>query len=404
MEGSAPEPVEYDTVVVRFGPEIGVKSKPVRLRYERLVARYVKKALRIHGVPFEAVKYVLGRLYVTTPEAREAAEVISHVFGVSSASPAVSTTSELEDIISVGLELARRSLSHGTKFAVRCRRVGEHPYTSLDVCRLLGERILTELGHLGLRVDLEEPDKVIYVEVRERDTYLFTEIYDGVGGYPPGVQGRVVGLLSGGIDSPVACWLAMRRGCLLVPVHFDIRPFTDDRLLKKALELARILADWALGTMRYMYIVPFGHALAEIKERCPEELTCVLCKRFMLRVAERLAERERADGIITGDAVGEQASQTLKNLRAIDGALRSVPVHRPLFCFDKDETVKLAMRIGTYEVSARPDAGCSAAPSRPTTAARLEDVLEAEAALDVEALVRKALSNTKKASIEGWSR
>jgi len=389
----------YDSVIVRFGSEIGVKSKPVRLRYERLIARHVREALRARGIPFKAIEHAMGRLYVKTPEAEEAARAITRVFGVSSASPAVSTSSDLEDIMSVGVGLAKASLRPGATFAVRCRRVGEHPYTSMDVCRLLGARILSELAHLGLKVDLEAPEHVIYVEVREGDAYVFTDTYEGVGGYPLGVQGKVVALLSSGIDSPVACWLAMRRGCSVVLVHFDLRPFTDDRTLEKALALARVLAGWSLGRLKHMYVVPHGPALAEVKAKCPEKLTCVLCKRLMLRVAGRLAEAEGADAVVTGDAIGEQASQTLKNLRAIDSALQGLPVLRPLLCFDKAETVKLAMRIGTYEISAQPDAGCSAAPKRPITAAKLEDVLEAEEALDIEALVEEALSKAEQVRI-----
>jgi len=389
----------YDTVIVRFGPEVGVKSKPVRLRYEKLIARHVREALRQHGLPSSGMRYALGRLYVRTPAADEAAEVIARVFGVSSTSPAISTSSELEAIASLGVELAKAVLRPGMSFAVRCRRVGEHPYTSMDICRVLGERVLAELGHLGLRVDLEAPDAVIFVEVRGHEAYLYSRVVEGVGGYPLGVQGKVIGLLSSGIDSPVACWLAMRRGCLLVPVHFDLRPYTDDRTVQKATELAAILARWSLGRIRYLYLVPHGPALDQIRAGCPEELTCVLCKRLMLRVAGRLAEAEGADAIVTGDAIGEQASQTLKNMRAIDSALTRLPVLRPLLCYDKDETVRLAMRIGTYEVSARPDGGCRAAPRRPTTAARPEAVEEAEAALDVEALVEAALAGARRVPV-----
>ena len=391
----------YDSVIVRFGSEIGVKSKPVRLRYEKLVAKHVRKALRAHGIPFDRLEHSLGRLYVRTSEAEEASKAISCVFGVSSTSPALSTSSSLEDIMDRGLEVARSVLEPGSTFAVRCRRVGQHPYTSLDVCRLLGERILAELGHMDLKVDLEAPDKTVYVEVRDEEAYIYTAIREGVGGYPLGVQGKVIGLLSGGIDSPVACWLAMRRGCLVVPVHFDIRPFTDDRLIEKALELARVLAGWSLGAVRHLYVMPFGHVLEQIRASCPERLTCVLCKRFMYRIAEQLASREKADGLVTGDAIGEQASQTLKNMKVIDAALASLPVHRPLLCFDKADTVRLARRIGTYDISSLPDAGCSAVPKKPTTAARLEDVLKAEEALDVEGLVHDAVSRAEKRKIEG---
>ena len=387
--------VTYDAVIVRFGGEIGVKSSPVRLNYERLVVKHVRRALRARGVAISSFKYSFGRLYVKSPEAERAARAIARVFGVSSASPALSTTSNLEDIAQRGLELARAILMPGESFAIRCRRVGEHPYTSMDVCKLLGERILVELGGRGLKVDLDEPDKEIFVEVRGREAFLFAKTYPGPGGFPLGSQGRLIALLSSGMDSPVACWMAMRRGCTVVPVHFDLRPFSDARAVEKALELAHVLADWSLGLVKRMYIVPHGLVLSEIKERCPEPLTCVLCKRFMLRIAGRLAKKTRAQGILTGDSIGEQASQTLHNLKIIDGAADGFLIVRPLICFDKTEIFELARKIGTYDISVRPDAGCKAAPRKPTTAADIRAVLEAEEALDVEGLVERALSGIK---------
>ena len=386
----------YDAVVVRFGPEIGVKSRPVRLRYERLITKHVRKALRRREIPYGSIEYEFGRLFVFTSRPVEAAEAISRVFGVSSTSPAMSTAPELSAIVSAGLELAKAILRRGASFAIRCRRAAEQPYTSLDVCRALGETILSELGHLDLKVNLEKPDKTIFVEVRKDRAYVFSDTCEGVGGYPIGVQGKVLCLLSGGIDSPVACWLAMKRGCLPLLVHFDIRPFTDDRLVEKAVELARVLADWSLGAIKHLYVVPYGHVLTEVKEKCPEELTCVICKRLMLRIAERMAKARGAHGIVLGDALGEQASQTLRNIRAIDSALAELPALRPLLCFDKDETVRLARRIGTYDISSRPDGGCSAAPDRPTTAASLEAVEEAEKEIDVRALIERTLPMARK--------
>jgi len=392
--------IPYDTVIVRFGGEIGIKSSPVRYNYERLVVKHVRRALKARGIVISSFNYSFGRLYVRSPEADRAAKAIAKVFGVSSTSPAISTSSDLEDIAKKGLELARMILSPKESFAVRCRRVGEHPYTSMDVCRLLGERILTELSDKGLRVNLEEPDKEILVEIRGDEAFLFAETYPGPGGFPLGSQGRLIGLLSSGMDSPVACWLAMRRGCVVIPLHFDLRPFSGDVVVEKALELARVLADWSLGLMKRIYVVPYGDLLAEIKDNCPEPLTCVLCKRFMLRIAGRLAKKARADGVLTGDSIGEQASQTLHNLKIIDEAAEDLLIVRPLICFDKTEIFELARRIGTYEISAKPDTGCRAAPRKPTTVADLRAVLEAEKALNVKDMVEKAVSGIKEISLK----
>jgi len=392
--------IPYDTVIVRFGGEIGIKSSPVRYSYERLVVKHVRRALKARGISTSSFDYSFGRLYVRSPEANRAAKVIARVFGVSSTSPAVSTSADLENIAKKGLELARAILSSRESFAIRCRRVGEHPYTSMDVCRLLGERILTELRDRDLEVDLEEPDKEIHVEIRGREAFLFVETYPGPGGFPLGSQGRLIGLLSSGMDSPVACWLAMRRGCVVLPIHFDLRPFSDDIAIEKAMELAHILADWSLGFMKKMLIVPYGDLLAEIRARCPEPLICVLSKRFMLRIAGRLAEENKAHGILTGDSIGEQASQTLRNLKIIDRAVEDALVIRPLICFDKPEVFELARRIGTYEISAKPEAGCRAAPRKPTTSADIKAIVEAEEALDVESMVEEALSGVEEISLK----
>jgi len=394
--------IPYDTVIVRFGGEIGIKSSPVRYSYERLVVKHVRRALKARGIALRSLDYSFGRLYVRSPEAEEAARAIARIFGVSSASPALSTSSDLEAIARTGLKIAEAVLLRGESFAVRCRRIGEHPYTSMDVCRLLGERILSELGDRDLKVDLEEPDKEVCVEIRGEEAFLFVKTYPGPGGFPLGTQGRLIGLLSSGMDSPVACWLAMRRGCVVIPVHFDLRPFTDDATIEKAIELAHVLADWSLGFMKYMYVVPYGRLLAEIKEKGPERLTCVLCKRLMLRIARRLAEKERAHGVLTGDSIGEQASQTVHNLRLIDGAVEGLLVVRPLICFDKTETFELARKIGTYEISVKPDAGCTAAPRKPATIADPRAVSEAEEELNVEGLVERALSGVEKIPLR-WS-
>jgi thiamine biosynthesis protein ThiI len=181
----------------------------------------------------------------------------------------------------------------------------------------------------------------------------------------------------------------MKRGCLVVPLYFDCAPFTDESTTERAVEVARVLSDWAIGFPRRLHIVEYGKRLKEIVEGAPRRLTCLLCKRLMYRVAERIADKVRAEGLVTGEAIGEQASQTLQNLRVLDRAAESYPVHRPLLGFDKAETEGLARKIGTYEVSARSGKGCEAVPHKPATKAKLEEVVEAESGLDVEKMVER---------------
>ncbi len=334
-----------------------------------------------------------GRVFLRTSETLEAAETLSRVFGISSVSPALETGAELGAIADACLSMADRRLKKRDSFAVRCRRVGEHPYSSQKVCRIVGSRVLEEFTDREVRVDLDNPDVRFGVEVRNDLGFVYSDVIKGAGGFPLGVQGRVVGLLSGGLDSAVACWLVMRRGCPVVPLYFDCSPFTDESTTERAIEVARVLADWAVGFPRRLYIVKHGESLREIIEGAPRRLTCLLCKRLMYRVAERIANRVRAEGLVTGEAIGEQASQTLKNLRVLDKAAEKYPVHRPLLGFDKAETERLARKIGTYKHSARSVQGCTAVSHKPATKAKLDEIVKAEDKLNIQKMIERSLES-----------
>jgi len=387
--------VKFDTVIVRFGGEIGIKSEWTRKSYENLILKNIKKALTFHNINLEEFSRYSGRIYIKTETPIEVSEKLVKVFGISSVSPAIETTSNLKDIEEKSLELAREKLGENAKFAIRCRRVGSHSYTSMGVCRRVGQIILDELGARKLKVDLENPDVEIQIEIREDKAYVYSEVLHGPGGFPLGSQPKLVCLLSGGIDSPVACWLVMKRGAPITPIYFDNYPFTDETTLKRAVKVAEKLAEWAIGYPMKLYIIPHGPNLIEIREKCPERLTCLLCKRMMYRMAEEIARKERAEGIVTGESIGEQASQTLWNLKILDEAAKQYPVYRPLIGFDKVETERIAKKIGTYEISIQKAKGCEAAPKKPATRASLKNVIKAEKALDIESMVRSSIKNAK---------
>jgi len=389
------EPVRFDSVIVRHGGEIGIKGAWTRRVYERRLLNNLKRMLKRYEIPYNAILRRHGRFYLKTPAATEASLKLSRVFGVSSLSPALETTSGMSDIVAKSVFLASSTLHKEDSFAVRCRRVGQHPYTSSDVCREVGREILAVLSDLGLRVDLKNPDVKLAVEVRDDRAFVYSEVVKGVGGLPLGTQRKAVCLLSGGIDSPVACWLAMKRGCPIVPVYFDNSPFTDETTTERALSVARVLFDWAIGFPRRVYVVLHGQNLAEFKMKCLERLTCILCKRMMYRVAERIAEMERAEGIVTGEAIGEQASQTLHNLRVLNAAATKYPIHRPLLGFDKAETERIAQKIGTYEPSTKRAKGCSAAPRKPATMAKPQEVAEEEEGLNIVEMVERSVKSLK---------
>ena len=232
------------------------------------------------------------------------------------------------------------------------------------------------------------------VEVRDEQAFVYSQNFDAIGGMPLGVQPKLVGLFSGGIDSAVGLWLVMKRGSPVIPVYFDISPFSDDTATERALNVAKVLLEWAIGFPRKVYVVQHGENLKHIM-KTHRKYTCLLCKRMMYRVVERLTEQYRAEGIVTGEAIGEQASQTLTNLRVLSASVNDYPVHRPLLGFDKAETEALARKIGTYKVSSTKAAGCSAVPYQPSTKAKLEDVIKAEEKLDIESMVERSLESIK---------
>jgi thiamine biosynthesis protein ThiI len=392
--------VKFDSVIVRFGGEIGIKGKWTRHTYKKLLLKNIKKVLKHYNIPYEKIIRKYGRIYIKTKNAQETASKLTWGFGVSSVSPAVETTSGMNEVVQKAVELAEAILKSGSSFAVRCHRVGEHSYSSIDICKEAGKQILANLKKRNLKVDLKNPQFTVGVEVRDEYAYIFAETLKGVGGFPLGSQPKVICLLSGGIDSAVACWLAMKRGCPIIPVYFDIAPFTDEAANAKALDVARKLFEWSIGFPRKIYIVPHGKNLETFVRESPRKLTCILCKRMMYRIAEKIAEMEKAEGIITGESIGEQASQTLRNLRVLNEAATNYPVHRPLLGFNKLETESLAKKISTFKISTRKTEGCSATPKKPATKARLEIVKKAEQELDIEGMVEESVREAKIVTVQ----
>ncbi|UCE29423.1 MAG: tRNA sulfurtransferase [Candidatus Bathyarchaeota archaeon] len=387
------EPATLDSVIVRFGGELWLKKAWTKRRYVRCLVRNMKHVLKHHNVEHSEVMRRHGRLFLRTREVAEASSHISRVFGVGSVSPALEVCSNrLEDIVDKSVLLAGDLLGEGNSFAVRCRRVGKHTYGSGDVCRQVGQRVLKELGeYRNLTVDLKHPDIVLGVEVRDNEAFVFNETVKGVGGMPLGTQDRVICILNGDIDSAVAGWLVMKRGCPLVPLYFDCGSCSEEIAGKSALKTAEALLDWAVGFPRWFYSVHYGHVLESIVKNCPSPLTCLLCKRMKYRVAEQIAELKRAEGIVTGETIGEQTSLTIQNLRVLDDAAKRFPVHRPLLGFDKAETERMARKIGTYKTSARSVLGCKAIPHKPATKAKLEEIFKAEAELNINEMTERCL-------------
>ncbi len=375
-------------VIVRYS-EIGLKSKPVRARMERALIKHLKKSLGN-----VEIKRTYGRIFVYGENEREIAEKASKVFGVKSTSPAVETAADLSELIKSIVEYAKKTIRQGESFALRVRREGEHTYTSQDVAVKAGAEVVKATN---AKVKLKNPDREIFVEIRGDRAYIYHEVIPGVGGLPYGTQGRAVALVSGGIDSPVATFLAMKRGIEPVCVFLNPAPLVDKRTEERAMKSIKKLAEFAPEPLK-TYIVPYGDVLIELlKVDIP--LGCVLCKRMMYRVAELIALREKAKAIITGESLGQVASQTLDNLHTISSAIR-LPVLRPLIAMDKDEIIEIARKIGTYEISILPANCCLGPPPKPATRATPERAEKAEKKLSVEKLAEEMVEKAVAVNVE----
>lgn len=371
------------TIIVRYG-ELALKSERVRRRFERCLINNIKLALK--GIDHKLTRE-RGRIFVNTRQVDSAVKRLTRVPGIVSVSPAVKVDATMNAIRSAAVKAAKKTLTSRKTFAIRARRVGKHAFSSQDVNIAVGSAVLNAMPDAS--VDLSAPDQEISIEIRDKKAYVFTTTMTGVGGLPVGSQGNVVALLSGGIDSPVAAYLMMKRGCSVFPIFFDNKPYTDDRARKRAIAVAKKLAEFSPRVE--FRVVPFGRILRAFIEKPPRKLTCVLCKRAMLRIAEIFAERVKAEALVTGEVVGQVASQTIANLRVIDEACE-LPVMRPLIGMDKVEIERIARQIGTFEVSTRSVAGCSAVPQYPETRARLEEILKAEKGLNMSTLAKSALA------------
>ncbi len=336
--------------------------------------------LRFCAISYDAVVRDFGRIFVKTRDSA-AAPAVASVFGVVSTSPVQTSVATLDAMQSAAVRIVSPLLTEGKSFGIRARRTGTHDYSSKDIGEVVGRAIEKATG---APVRLSTPDVQLFIEVRASCAYLYTEVVPGVGGLPLGTQGKVIALVSGGIDSPVAAWLMMKRGCTIVPVFFDCEPYLGDTGRQRAEAVVRALAVWA-GRPLDFAVVHHGASLSEFKKLAPR-MTCVLCKRMMYRIAASIAKEENAHGIVTGESIGQVASQTTQNLLAIDEAA-NVPVYRPLIGLDKTENIKLARRIGTYRLSTAGDsAGCTAAHRHPTTNANQEELKRYEAELPTREL------------------
>jgi len=378
-------------ILARYG-EVGLKGKNRRF-FENQLIKQMEQAL--DGLPLKGITRTYGRIYVTVAgEVEEALRRLSYVFGLVAVSPTQSAPLDLEEIKAAAVQAMQGAAAEGyTTFKVETRRPNKaFPIKSPAVSRETGAEILRQVP--GLTVDVHSPQVTLQIELREQRAYLYWRQLPCPGGLPLGVSGRSVLLLSGGIDSPVAGWMAMSRGLEIVPVYFHSFPFTSDRAKEKVVDLCRVLARYS-GLVK-LYVIPFTKIQTALREGGREDLQTIFMRRMMMRLAGRVAEKEGAGALITGESLGQVASQTLPSL-AVTEAVVDVPVLRPLIGLDKQEIVRRAQDLGTYSISIRPYDDCCTVfvPRHPETRPDPEAVAVKEAGLVAGELIEEALTEAE---------
>ncbi|NPV93338.1 MAG: tRNA 4-thiouridine(8) synthase ThiI [Firmicutes bacterium] len=383
-------------ILIRYG-EIGLKGRNRRWFEDQLLANLRKT---LNGLPVEIVKTqerILLKPSGTDAEevwnARELYRRLGRVFGLVSFSPVIKTESKLESITAAAVTLFQEKPAR--TFKVESRRADKtFPIPSLELSRTLGGLLLDRFPET--RVDVHTPELLISVEVRKEAAYIYGESIPGLGGLPVGVAGRCLLLLSGGIDSPVAGWMTMKRGARVEALHFHHYPFTSERAQDKVKELWQVLRNY--GAEQTVRVVNIGEIQNEIVKSCPEKFRVTLLRRMMFRIASRIAEREGHLALVTGESIGQVASQTIESMRVIN-EVTNLPILRPLAGMDKSEIIERAIKIGTYELSIQPYDDCCTLflPRSPETRPNLENIKKAEQALEIERLVDDAVE-----SLERW--
>ena len=369
-------------LLVRYG-EIFLKGQNRPLFMRALVKR-IKYAVKDLGA---TVLLHDGRILVSDfDDLDECIRRVTKVFGVHSVCPAVEMPKDDFDALCNQAVAMMADLS-GT-FRVTARRSDKNYFMDSPAINIeMGHRILT--ANKNLSVDVKKPQHTMNVEIRDM-AYLYVKVIPAVGGMPVGTNGRATLLLSGGIDSPVAGWMIAKRGVHINAVHFHSYPYTSDRAKEKVLDLARILSESCCGIR--VHIVPFTKIQMEIHEKCPEEYTLIM-RRFMMRIAEKVARQENSEALITGESVGQVASQTMTALGTTDMVV-NMPVFRPLIGFDKEEIIAVSEKIGTFETSSLPYEDCCTVftPRHPATHPKMEKILEGESKLDIDGLIDEAMA------------
>ena len=395
----------FRTFLLKYG-EIGIKGKN-RGQFEDALVAQVRHALsRVDG-EFEVSKEQ-GRIYVdvTGPDdcfdPDEVTQALQRVFGLVGICQVLKVpVAEPEVIAEEAVRYIDQTydLTSPVTFKVHTRRANkQYPVTSMEVDALVGEKLLGAFEG-KMSVDVHHPDMMVYIEIRE-EVYIYSKIVPGPGGMPVGTNGRAQLLLSGGIDSPVAGWMIAKRGVALDATYFHAPPYTSERAKQKVVDLARLVARYS-GPIR-LHVVNFTDIQLEIYDRCPHDELTIIMRRYMMKIAEAFAKKDGSMGLITGESIGQVASQTIQSLVCTDDAA-TMPVFRPLIGFDKQDIIDVSLKIGTYDTSIQPLEDCRTifVAKHPVTKPRLDIIKKSEERLsdNIDALMQQAIDGAETITI-----
>ncbi|MCQ2801392.1 MAG: tRNA 4-thiouridine(8) synthase ThiI [Bacilli bacterium] len=378
----------YDHIMVRFG-ELSTKGKN-KTDFIRTLAKNIKNALADYSEIQVITQYDHIYVKLNGLEPEGIIEILQDVSGIHSLSLVLKTDPDIENLKNISLEMVKAE--EGKTFKVHAKRANKkYPIISDQINREIAGHILR---NTDLKVDVHNPDILVSVEIREEGAYMFTHTYPAAGGYPLGVGGKTMLMLSGGIDSPVAAYLLMKRGIRIECVHFASPPYTNAGVIEKLKDLLGKLNKYQPEIR--LNIIPFTKIQEDIYKYCDESYAITIMRRMMFRIAERMARRRRCLAISTGESVGQVASQTLDSMQVINEVTR-MPVIRPVVCYDKEDIIKLARKIDTFEISIRPFEDCCTifAPKNPKTKPDYKKCLEFEEKWDWESEINEAVKNAE---------
>ncbi len=381
--------MNYDRVLVRYG-ELSTKGRN-RNQFINKVKTNIRTALREYDIRIETGR---DRMYIHLNETpfEKVKDQLTQIFGIQSFSPVVRTAKELPEMKEAALALVQKNVTESCTFKVSTRRSDKSfELETNEINYEIGAHVLRNIQEL--KVDVKQPDINLLVEVRKEGVFLSCEKYEGAGGLPIGASGKAMLLLSGGIDSPVAGYFMLKRGVAIEAIHFYSPPYTSERAKQKVLDLATKLTEF--GTPINVHIVPFTAIQQKIQQQVPENYTMTSTRRMMLVIADKIRQKKGGLALVTGESLGQVASQTLESMLAIN-AVTATPILRPLIAMDKLDIISVAQKIGTHDISILPYEDCCTifTPPAPKTRPKLDKVQFFESFVDFEELMEEAVEKT----------